>query len=223
MRRFIKKQCIIMATLCMAVGVVGCGGSNSGNDAKSSTQATVQENKDEAKTVYKELNDAVEKSTDVADGIITVWYYGIYDADDGEGNGEVFINDLCAKLGVDTQTFIDINNKNNFFEVRQGFDGLYRVRVDSFSNVVNCYIECRKNDGTYDDISKMLDDAKNSIKNIPESASYYSKLKEHYVEANSFYEFCLSPTGNYDDAGNKVEEFRSKCQGYKSDLSFDLE
>ena len=25
MRRFIKKQCIIMATLCMAVGVVGCG------------------------------------------------------------------------------------------------------------------------------------------------------------------------------------------------------
>lgn len=108
-------------------------------------------------------------------------------------------------------------------EVRQGFDGLYRVRVDSFSNVVNCYIECRKNDGTYDDISKMLDDAKNSIKNIPESASYYSKLKEYYVEANSFYEFCLSPTGNYDDAGNKVEEFRSKCQGYKSDLSFDLE
>lgn len=51
------------------------------------------------------MNDAVEKSTDVADGIITVWYYGIYDADDGEGNGEVFINDLCAKLGVDTQTF----------------------------------------------------------------------------------------------------------------------
>ena len=41
MRRFIKKQCIIMATLCMAVGVVGCGGSNSGNDAKSATQATV--------------------------------------------------------------------------------------------------------------------------------------------------------------------------------------
>lgn len=114
MRRFIKKQCIIMATLCMAVGVVGCGGSNSGNDAKSATQATVQENKDEAKTVYKELNDAVEKSTDVADGIITVWYYGIYDADDGEGNGEVFINDLCAKLGVDTQTFIDINNKITF-------------------------------------------------------------------------------------------------------------
>ena len=106
-----------MATLCMAVGVVGCGGSNSGNDAKSATQATVQENKDEAKTVYKELNDAVEKSTDVADGIITVWYYGIYDADDGEGNGEVFINDLCAKLGVDTQTFIDINNKNNFLRL----------------------------------------------------------------------------------------------------------
>jgi hypothetical protein len=68
----------------MAVGVVGCGGSNSGNDAKSATQATVQENKDEAKNVYKELNDAVEKSTDVADGIIAVWYYGIYDADDGE-------------------------------------------------------------------------------------------------------------------------------------------
>ena len=40
-----------MATLCMAVGVVGCGGSNSGNDAKSATQATVKENKDEDKVL----------------------------------------------------------------------------------------------------------------------------------------------------------------------------
>lgn len=72
MRRFIKKQCIIMATLCMALGIVGCGGSNSGNDAKSATQATVQENKDEAKNVYKELNDAVTDIDALADDILNI-------------------------------------------------------------------------------------------------------------------------------------------------------
>lgn len=74
MRRFIKKQCIIMSTLFMAMGVVGCGSSNSDNVAQSATQATVQEDKDEAKNVYKELNDTVTGIDTLADDILNIWH-----------------------------------------------------------------------------------------------------------------------------------------------------
>lgn len=43
MRRFIKKQCIIMATLCMALGIVGCGGSNNETEIQVTTKNAVQE------------------------------------------------------------------------------------------------------------------------------------------------------------------------------------
>ena len=217
MRRLIKKQCIIMATLCMALGIVGCGGSNSGNDAKSATQATVQENKDEAKNVYKELNDAVTDIDALADDILNIWHYAIFDA-----SGYTDLYEISVNMGVDYSTLVEVNNKTNYLSVVYIGDKL-EGSLTSFSDAIACYIDCRQTDGSIDKINQSLNNVKDSIKSIPESASYYSKLKEYYIEANSFYEFCLSPTGNYDDAGNKVEEFRSKCQGYKSDLSFDLE
>lgn len=219
MRRFIKKQCIIMATLCMAMGVVGCGSSNSDNVAQSATQATVQEDKDEAKNAYKELNDTVTGIDTLADDILNIWYYAIFDS-----KGYTDLYEISVMMGVDYNTLIEVLNKTNYLDSVYIGDKLEgSITSASFSQAIACYIDCRQTDGSIDKINQSLNNVKDTIKNIPESASYYSKLKEYYVEANSFYEFCISPTGNYDDAGNKIEDFRTKCQGYKSDLSFDLE
>ncbi len=219
MRRFIKKQCIIMATLFMAMGVVGCGSSNSDNVTQSATQATVQEDKDEAKNVYKELNDTVTGIDTLADDILNIWHYAIFDS-----KGYTDLYEISVMMGVDYNTLIEVLNKTNYLDSVYIGDKLEgSITSASFSQAIACYIDCRQTDGSIDKINQSLNNVKDTIKNIPESASYYSKLKEYYVEANSFYEFCISPTGNYDDAGNKVEDFRTKCQGYKSDLSFDLE
>lgn len=219
MRRFIKKQCIIMSTLFMAMGVVGCGSSNSDNVAQSATQATVQEDKDEAKNVYKELNDTVTGIDTLADDILNIWHYAIFDS-----KGYTDLYEISVMMGVDYNTLIEVLNKTNYLDSVYIGDKLEgSITSASFSQAIACYIDCRQTDGSIDKINQSLNNVKDTIKNIPESASYYSKLKEYYVEANSFYEFCISPTGNYDDAGNKVEDFRTKCQGYKSDLSFDLE
>lgn len=116
----------------MAVGVVGCGGSNSGNDAKSATQATVQENKDEAKNVYKELNDAV------TDDILNIWHYAIFDA-----SGYTDLYEISVDMGVDYSTLVEVNNKTNYLSVVYIGDKL-EGSLTSFSDAIACYIDCRQ-------------------------------------------------------------------------------
>ena len=77
--------------------------------------------------------------------------------------------------------------------------------------------------GTTEETKVLLEEAKVLMREMSEAYSdyeHYPNLKEFYAKTNSIFEFCMSPTGTFEQVKITIRDYRNAIRDYKSDLDF---
>ena len=71
-----------------------------------------------------------------------------------------------------------------------------------------------------------LNDAKSQMKTLSEEFSdyeHYPNLKGYYTTTSSFFDFCVNPTGSFEQVKTTINDYRNEARDYISDLDYIFE
>ena len=71
-----------------------------------------------------------------------------------------------------------------------------------------------------------LEEAKTQMKELSEEYSdyeHYPNLKGYYTTTNSFFDFCLNPTGSFEQVKTTINDYRNEARDYMNDLDYIFE
>ncbi|MBO5076355.1 MAG: hypothetical protein J5584_02015 [Clostridia bacterium] len=191
-----------------------------------------------AKEIYDILVEASELAEEMGSDTYTAWNDGINDADESgydlkqlSKHLHLTVDDL--KLGVaydlnrdEWETMTEAEKQEEIDSADSMFK-LYLIIADSqFSVCVNVVTDAYIATGKADTIRSTLDEAKNKIKNLSNIYPDYevcTKLKNFYTKIQTYYDFCINPTGTFIELKNIIQQFRTDVRDAKNDLSFDLD
>ena len=91
---------------------------------------------------------------------------------------------------------------------------------------VNVVVRAYKHNGSTDKIQENMNEAKIKMKEMSEKYSdyeHYSSLKNYYTTANAFFEFCLEPSGSFEQFKDTVNEYKNDARKYRNDLAYIFE
>lgn len=210
-----KKLVALILVAIMCTSMTACGGGN-----KKAFEAS--------KTAYENIDTAYEITEQFGSDIYEAWRVGIYDDDELLKDGVAHLaseislskNEIIAGIAlileedVSTITEKTANSCFKFFE-----DDLFQFCVMIVSKAYEA-------NGKADEVQKALNEAKTQMKELSEKYSdyeHYPNLKGYYTTTSSFFDFCQSPTGSFEQVKNTINDYRNDARDYISDLDYIFE
>ena len=98
-------------------------------------------------------------------------------------------------------------------------DGFWEFCVDA---ICCAYIM----NGNADEAQAALDAAKTQMKELSQEYSdyeHYPNLKGYYTTTSSFFDFCLNPSGSFEQVKDTINDYRNDAREYISDLDYIFE
>ena len=106
-------------------------------------------------------------------------------------------------------------NAEYYFQVHpseHGFDAAVQA-------IIGTYIA----NGTVENITEGIEDAKTKIKTLDTDSSYYDDFKKLYTSMDSFLDYCVKPKGSFEQFKETSNQYRDEIRGYISSLEFELD
>ncbi len=97
---------------------------------------------------------------------------------------------------------------------------------DGFSGYVYLVVNAYAAKGTYEEITSILDAAKEQMKTMSKDYSdyeHYPNLKGYYTTTQAFFDYCQKPTGTFEQAVTTIEDYRNEARDYYYDLEYIFE
>ncbi len=179
-----------------------------------------------ADIAYFYLTISHQLCTEIMDSIYGAWYFAIYESDD------YYMFSSCLRAFCSEANLNQDDVKKSIDKVLQkagitDIDDDWRcVAMQVPSYAVAIVVQVYTDYGTYDSIDVNLSNAKEALKSVTNNyADYtgYPTLKSYYSEISSYYEFCSSPTGSFNQLKTTIETYETNLRKYKNDLSFIFE
>lgn len=198
--------CIILTCSCF-----GCG------DITVSDQAgTIVSTEELAQAAY----DLIEYSEEVSSAGIQIlsaaWHFGIYDAP--ECSTDTVIDKLAGKTGLEA----DYIKENGGYTAKELIKG-----TEDFEGWEFCLWateNCLTSLEIYENLETALNEAKQYIKDLPETYSSLEPLKEYYKKVFSYATLFQDTTGlSYNELQEKIPKYEEDIRTAKEELLFDFD
>lgn len=193
-----------------------------------------------SKEAYNNIEAAYEIIDAMDHDIYEAWRAGIYDDDEIESGG---VSSLAKKLNLSESDLkkgltkaimgndYDTQSAEDIQYIEDNLDILLKVCDDKmgislFTLCVNGVVEAYKLNGKADEAQKNLETAKGLMKTLSNDYSdyeHYPALKDFYTTTSSYYDFCVNPTGTFEQLKSTLEDYRNKERDYKSNLDYIFE
>ena len=193
-----------------------------------------------SKEAYNNIEAAYEIIDAMDHDIYEAWRAGIYDDDEIESGG---VSSLAKKLSLSESDLkkgltkaimgndYDTQSAEDIQYIEDNLDILLKVCDDKmgislFTLCVNGVVEAYKLNGKADEAQKNLETAKGLMKTLSNDYSdyeHYPALKDFYTTTSSYYDFCVNPTGTFEQLKSTLEDYRNKERDYKSNLDYIFE
>ena len=200
-----------------------------------------------AKNAYDMIAVAYTYSEWIGNDVIAAWHAGIYDQSDFAQKGSSDkVELLASKLTlsyydttVGTAAAYQLRWKGVAWETlseeekeeSRTSDGNLMLTLEAYGNelfqvCVMSVIEGYTHNGYAGTAQSSLDLAKGYIKTLSQEYpdyGYFDELKDYYTAVNSYFEFCMSPTGNFEQASNTNNDYQKQVKECLSGLEFEFE
>ena len=200
-----------------------------------------------AKNAYDMINIVCNYSEWIGNDVVAAWRAGIYDKSDFAKKGSSDkVELLASKLNlsyydttVGTAAAYQLRWKGVVWETlsdeekeeSRTSDGNYMLTLEAYGNelfqvCVMSVIEGYTHNGYAGTAQSSLDLAKGYIKTLSQEYPdyiHYNALKEYYTAASSYFDFCMNPTGNFEQASNSNNDYQKQVNEYKSELEIVFE
>lgn len=188
---------------------------------------------------FKLSNDAfwdVDKANDLverfSEDIYQAWYMGINERDliSGKNNDETALKNLAEELHISEADIkkavaeLYSNGDTDTYETGDWYSlYTYGFNDSVFSAAVAVVSQAYECNGISDDIEKLLESAKNQMKQISDDHSdyeHYPNLKKYFATTSAFYDFCQNPEGSFEQVVETFNDYRNKSREYCFDLRY---
>lgn len=192
-----------------------------------------------SKAAYDNVDIAYEITDNFGSDIYEAWRLGIYDDEEilDEGTaylaGELSLSEDELKDGV-VYVLLEImgssweeatdEEKN---ELQSSADSCFALFEDDlFSFCVTVVTGAYQANGKVAEAQNALEEAKTQMKELSEEYSdyeHYPNLKGYYTTTNAFFDFCLNPTGSFEQIKTTINDYRNEARDYVNDLDYIFE
>lgn len=192
-----------------------------------------------SKEAYDEITAAYEISDSFGSDIYEAWRLGIYHDDEILKEGTSY---LVSELNISEDELIDgvaytlLEITDSSWEsasddekekMRSLADTSFLLFEDElFSYCVQIVANAYRVSGKADEAQTALNSAKSLMKELSEKYSdyeHYPNLKNYYTSTKSFFDFCQSPTGSFEQVKTTINDYRNDIRSYISDLDYIFE
>ena len=100
------------------------------------------------------------------------------------------------------------------------------MKDDMFSFCVMSITGAYKANGKVAEAQAALDEAKAQMKTLSQEYSdyeHYPNLKGYYTTTSSFFNFCVDPTGSFEQVKQTINDYKNEARDYISDLDYIFE
>lgn len=194
--------------------------------------------------ISKKAYDNVIKAYDIAeqygDDIYDAWYVGIFNEDELYEQGskllasELNLTEEDVSQGVAYALIdafgwnwdeVDPETKKAYMAVEDS--GTYFLAVSLLADIKTFCVECVNGayevTGKSDEALTALEEAKTLMKELGEKYAdyeHYPNLKKIYTETASFLDFCINPTGSFDQLRETLNEYKNNVRDLSNDLEY---
>ena len=194
--------------------------------------------KEMAEEIYHLLLEASDLAEKMGSDTYTAWNNGIHDADESGYDLTKFAKNLSLtvdelKAGAayylaedDWDTLAESEKQEKIDKGDTTFKLMLILLDSKFSTCVNVVTRTYKVTGKSDEIKSKLNEARDKIRTLNEKYPDYdvcTKLKTLYTKIQTYYDYCINPTGSFNELQNIIQTFRQDVRDAKNELSFDLE
>lgn len=239
---------LIMSLLLCSCESVGNKPNEDGDNAPEATVDPKEEKSkiayDTSKEAYNHIIQAIEIVKKMDSDEYEVWRLAIYEKSEIKTDGSEFIAD---KISLTEQEFCDgflyyfktlMGEKDDYENAKKQFSksqirslvAAYAAEKDPplslFTMCVQAVVCAYDLNGKAQEAKEHLDAAKTLMKSLSKDYSdyeHYPALKGLYTTASSYYDFCVNPTGSFEQLKSTLEDYRNKVREYKSNLDFIFE
>lgn len=221
-----KRLWITILVISLVLSLSACDGSN-----KKAFEVS--------KTAYDDIGIAYEITDNFGSDLYEAWRLGIYDDEEiiNEGTsylaGELSLSKdelkdgvVYVLLGIAGSSWEDATDEEKA-ELRASADSYFRIFEDDlFSFCVMVVTGAYQANGKVIEVQNALDEAKAQMKELSEKYSdyeHYPNLKGYYTTTNAFFDFCLNPTGSFEQVKATINDYRNEARDYMNDLDYIFE
>lgn len=192
-----------------------------------------------SKVAYDNVDIAYEITDNFGSDIYEAWRLGIYDdeeiLDEGTAylSGELSLSEDELKDGI-VYVLLEIIGSSwedatdeEKTKLRSSADSCFTLFEDDlFSFCVMVVTGAYQANGKVTEAQNALEEAKTQMKELSEEYSdyeHYPNLKGYYTTTNSFFDFCLNPTGSFEQVKTTINDYRNEARDYMNDLDYIFE
>lgn len=186
-----------------------------------------------SKAAYDQIEIAYGITEAFGTDIYEAWRMGIYDDEEVIDQGTSYLADdlnLSADELKDGIAYLILGSnatEDEKNELRRSADDLFRAFEDDlFSFCVLAVSNAYQANGKADMAKDALDEAKSLMKEMSDKYSdyeHYPNLKDYYTTTSSFFDFCLNPSGTFEQVKTTINDYRNEARNYISDLDYIFE
>ena len=196
---------------------------------------------DVSKMAYENITKAYKITEQYGDDIYDAWYIGIFNTEDLYDQGGTY---LASELNLTEEELAqgvsyaliqafgmnwdetDQATKEEYMEA----SGIHFLTVGLMADIKTFCVECVNGayevTGKNDEALLALEEAKTLMKQLSEEYAdyeHYPNLKGYYTATSSFFNFCVNPTGSFDQLRTTINDYRNEARDYISDLDYIFE
>ena len=220
-----KKFLAIALSAAFTLSLTGCGGSKKAFEV--------------SKAAYDNIDIAYVITDNFGSDIYEAWRLGIYDDEEVIDEGTTYLagelslskeelDDGVVYILLETMgsSWEDATNDEKS-ELRASADSYFRIFEDDlFSFCVMVVTGAYQANGKVAEAQSALEAAKSQMKELSEKYSdyeHYPNLKGYYTTTNAFFDFCLNPTGSFEQIKTTINDYRNEARDYVNDLDYIFE
>lgn len=191
-----------------------------------------------SKAAYDNVDIAYEITDNFGSDIYEAWRLGIYDDEEilDEGTaylaGELSLSEDELKDGV-VYVLLEIIGSSwedatdeEKTELRSSADSCFALFEDDLFFCVMVVTGAYQANGKAAEAQNALEEAKTQMKELSEEYSdyeHYPNLKGYYTTTNAFFDFCLNPTGSFEQIKTTINDYRNEARDYVNNLDYTFE
>lgn len=205
-------------------------------------QNALEEQSDLGKKTYESIKTAWEITERIGADIYNIWYGSIWTRDDLDAKGIQFFVDetelsekeiieglasysFLADYGDEGVTWEELP-ENNRQLYRDHVVGLFAQYSPEWRTALLSTVFAYKLNGMAYAAQTELESAKSDLKALTEQYTdfeYTSPLRDFYTMTSSFFDFCMSPTGSFEQYKVLLSDYRKEAREHISNFAFVFE
>lgn len=232
MKNIIKKFYVVVMLFMVTISFSAC---NTKEEVKVFEESKDVKAFEVSKQVYANLNQSYEIIKRYSSDIYNAWYQGIYNSKKCNVSYLATKTSLTTSelyLGVSYFYIVVYDGKDwetSSEEERKKYQSdtyfsVMKYAYNSDTSACTYLISyAYKANGIENEIDTKLASAKTNLKevsNISPNYENYATLKRLYTKVNSFYSFCSSPTGSFEQLVSTTNNYKNECRDLFDELKF---